>query len=136
MDADEAREFLRQNHRAVLATMRSDGLPQMSPVTVAVDDSGQVLISTRETAMKTRNMRRDPRVSVCAFSDQFFGPWVQVDGQAELVALPEAMEQLVAYYRLVSGEHPDWDDYRQAMERDQRVMVRVTIGRAGPNRSG
>jgi PPOX class probable F420-dependent enzyme len=136
VDAEIARDFLRENHRAVLATFRADGRPQLSPVTCAVDDAGRVVVSTRETAMKVRNLRRDPRVSLCVFGDAFFGGWVQVEGSAEVVTLPEAMEPLVAYYRSVSGEHPDWDDYRAAMERDRRVVVRFDISRAGPDTSG
>ena len=136
MDADAARDFIRSNHHAVLATTRRDGHPQLSPVTVGVDDEGYAVMSSRETAMKVKNLRRDPRASLCVMNDGFFGEWVQVEGPAEVVALPEAMESLVDYYRQISGEHPDWDDYRAAMERDQRVLVRVTIERAGPNRSG
>ncbi len=136
MDAERAREFMRAHHRAVLATVRSDGRPQLSPVTVGVDDAGRVLISTRETAVKTKNLVRDPRASLCVMNDQFYGDWVQAEGVAEIIHLPEAMELLVDYYRLVSGEHPDWDDYRNAMIRDQRVIVAITITRAGPDRSG
>ena len=120
----------------MLATTRSDGRPQLSPVVAAVDAEGRVLVSTREGAIKTRNVRRDPRASLCVFSDNFFGDWVQVEGTAEIVSLPAAMELLVDYYRRVSGEHPDWADYRAAMERDKRVIMRVTITRAGPDISG
>ena len=136
MDAEQVREFVRSNHRAVLATRRADGGPQMSPVTVGVAPDGRLRISTRETAMKARNVRRDPRVSVCVMSDAFFGAWAQADGTAEVVPLPEAMEMLVDYYRDISGEHPDWDDYRAAMERERRVMLLVTVERAGPTVSG
>jgi PPOX class probable F420-dependent enzyme len=136
MQPDEAREFIATHHRAVLATQRRDGQPQLSPVTCGVDAGGRVVISTRETAIKTKNLRRDPRASLCVFSDGFFGRWVQVEGSAEVVSLPEAMEPLVDYYRQVSGEHPDWDDYRAAMIRERRVIVRVTIERAGPDVSG
>jgi PPOX class probable F420-dependent enzyme len=136
MDLDRATEFLRANHRAVLATFRRDGRPQLSPVTCAVDDEGRVLVSTREPAMKTRNLRRDPRVSLCVMNDGFFGGWVGVEGDAEIITLPDAMDQLVDYYRRISGEHPDWDDYRAAMARDQRVILRISITRAGPDVSG
>ena len=108
----------------------------MSPVTCGVDADGRVLISTREAAVKTRNLRRDPFASLCAFTDQFFGEWVQAEGTAEVISLPEAMEPLVDYYRTVAGEHPDWNDYRAAMVRDRRVIVRVTLSRAGPTVSG
>jgi len=136
VDIGQAADFLRAHHRAVLATSRSDGMPQLSPVTCTVDDEGRVLISTRETAVKTKNLRHRPRASLCVFSDTFFGEWVQVEGDAELISLPDAMDLLVEYYRRVSGEHPDWDDYRAAMIRDRRVIVRITISRAGPDVSG
>jgi len=136
MDIEEARRFVRENHRAVLATRRADGRPQMSPVVAAVDRAGKIVISTRETAIKTRNLRRDPHASLCVMNDGFFGPWVQIDGATEIVPLPEAMEGLVDYYREVAGEHTDWDDYRRAMERERRVLLRITVERAGPDRSG
>ncbi len=136
MDLDTARKFLRAHHRAVLATSRADGRPQLSPVIATVDDDGRVLISTREAAIKTRNLRRDPRASLCVLNDGFFGEWIQVEGTAEIVPLPAAMDILVSYYRSVAGEHPDWADYRAAMERDRRVIARVTITRAGPDVSG
>ena len=136
MDIDRATAFLRVHHRAVLATARADGRPQLSPVAAPADDDGRALISTRETAVKARNVARDPRVSLCVFTDQFFGEWIQAEGTAEIVHLPEALDLLVDYYRRIAGEHPDWDDYREAMRRERRVMVRVTITRAGPDQSG
>ena len=136
MDPDEARAFLRTNHRAVLATRRRDGGVQLSPVVCALDDPGRAVVSTRETAFKIRNLERHPRATLCVFSDGFFGPWVRIEGPVEIVRLPEALEPLVDYYRRVAGEHPDWADYRAAMERERRVMLRVTIERAGPDRSG
>jgi PPOX class probable F420-dependent enzyme len=136
VDIGQAADFLRAHHRAVLATSRSDGMPQLSPVTCTVDDEGRVLVSTRETAVKTKNLRHRPRASLCVLTDTFFGEWVQVEGDAELISLPDAMDLLVDYYRRVSGEHPDWDDYRAAMIRDRRVIVRITITRAGPDVSG
>src|SRR3954471_20049773 len=136
MDIPQALDSLRTNHRAVLATTRADVSPQLSPVTVGVDADGLVVVSTRETAVKTRNVRRDPRVYLCVFTDRFFGPWVQVAGTAEVVSLPDAMEGLVDYYRSISGEHPDWDDYRRAMRAEQRVLLRITPTTAGPSVSG
>jgi PPOX class probable F420-dependent enzyme len=136
MDIAEALEYVRSNHHAVLATIKKDGTPQQSPVTVGVDDADRVIISTRQTAYKVKHIRRESRVWLCAFPDGFFGPWVQLDGTAEVVELPAAMDGLVSYYREISGEHPDWDDYRAAMERDQRVLLRITITKAGPNVSG
>lgn len=136
MDAAQAREFLRSHHRAVLATRHPSGRLQMSPVLVGVDEAGRALVSTRETARKTRNVLAHPQVSLCVMSDEFFGQWVQIDGDAEVVHQPDALELLVDYYRRVSGEHPDWDDYRDAMRRERRVIIRVAITRAGPNAHG
>jgi PPOX class probable F420-dependent enzyme len=136
VDLDEAREFVRLNHRAVLATMRRDGTPQLSPVTCGVDSDGFVVVSTRETAAKTKNARRDPRAWLCVLSDGFFGRFVQLEGGVTVVSLPEAMEGLVDYYRSISGEHPDWSEYRESMVREQRVLLRLDLSRAGPDFSG
>ncbi len=136
MTRDEALAFASRHHRAVLATTRSDGRPQLSPVTVVADDEGRLLISTRETAVKTRNVGRDPRVSVCVFTDGFYGPWAQLEGQADVLALPAAMELLVDYYRRAAGEHPDWDEYRAAMQSERRVVLRVSVTRTGPTVAG
>jgi PPOX class probable F420-dependent enzyme len=137
MDLDEAREILRTQHRAVLATWRGDGTPQLSPVTVGIDQAGYPEISSRQTAYKVRNLRRDPRAYLCVFPDTFYGGrWIQLDGTVQVLDLPDAMEPLVGYYRRISGEHPDWDDYRAAMVRDRRVLLRMTITRAGPDRTG
>jgi PPOX class probable F420-dependent enzyme len=136
MEIAEALEFLRVNPRGVIATTRADGGTQMSPVVVGVDGDDRVLVSTRATALKTAHVRRSGRAAFLALSETFFGPWVQVEGPVEVISLPEAMDGLVDYYRLVSGEHPDWDDYRAAMVRDGRVLLRMTVERAGPSRSG
>ncbi len=135
MDLDQARAFIREHHSAVLATFRADGRPQLSPVAVGIDGEGRPTISTREPAYKVRNIRRDPRVSVCVKADGSWD-WIQIDGTATIIPLPEAMELLVEYYRSVAGEHPDWDEYRGAMEEQRRVILRIDIERAGPDRSG
>ncbi|MDG4764341.1 PPOX class F420-dependent oxidoreductase [Solwaraspora sp. WMMD406] len=136
MDIEQVRDFLRTNHRAVMVTRHPDGGLQTSPVLATVDDEGRVLVSTRQTAVKVRNLLRDPRVTFCVTTDRFFGDWVQIDGQAEVVPLPDALDPLVDYYRRISGEHPDWDDYRAAMQREGRVAVRVTVTHAGPDHHG
>jgi PPOX class probable F420-dependent enzyme len=136
VDIGRAASFLSTHPRAILATARSDGRPQLSPVVAAVDDDGRVLISTRETAIKARNLARDPRASLCIISDAFFGEWIQADGSAELIHLPDALPILEDYYRRISGEHPNWDDYREAMRRDKRLIIRIIIDRAGPDVSG
>ena len=136
MDLDEARAVIREQHRAVLTTLRADSTPQMSPVLVAVDDDGYPLVSTRETAIKVRNLRRDRRLWLCVLPDGFFGRWIQVEGRANIVSLPDALDGLVDYYRRIAGEHENWDDYRAAMQRERRVLLRVTLDRAGPHRAG
>ena len=136
MAHETALEFIRANPRGVLATRRRDGGLQMSPVVAAVDPENRVVISTREGAIKTLNLRRDPRATLCAISGRFFGEWHTVEGTVEIVSLPEAMEPLVDYYRRTGGEHPDWTDYRHAMEREHRVLLRITVERSGPTRTG
>jgi PPOX class probable F420-dependent enzyme len=133
---DEARDFLREHHNAVMSTFRGDGRPQLSPVGATVDADGRVIVSTREPAMKTRNLRRDPRVSLVVISEGFYGDFVQVEGNAEIVDQPEAIELLVDYFRRMAGEHDDWDEYRAAMVTERRVLVRFAIERAGPNAAG
>lgn len=133
---DEAVEFARSHHRGVLATRRNDGRPQMSPIVAGIDAAGRVAISSRETAYKVKNLRRDPSVSLCLFQDRFFGSWVQIDGTAEIVSLPEAMESLIAVYRSIAGEHGDWDDFRRAMVAEQRVVIVIHPEYAGPTLSG
>jgi PPOX class probable F420-dependent enzyme len=136
MDLDEARAFVREHSHAVLATLRKDGTPQMSPIDVAVDDDGTFVISSRETAFKVKNLRREPRAWLCVLPDGFYGKWIFLEGSVDILSLPDAMEPLVDYYRRLSGEHPDWADYRSAMVRDQRCVIRISATRAGPDREG
>jgi PPOX class probable F420-dependent enzyme len=136
MHLDAARDFVRTHHHAVLATRTEEGGIQQSPVLVGVDGEGRFVVSSREAAYKTRNLRRDPWAQLCVLSDGFFGAWVYVEGEAEVVSLPDAMEPLVEYYRGVSGEHEDWEDYRRSMEAEHRVVLRLEGRRAGPDRQG
>lgn len=136
MDIAEAVEIVRTQHHAVLSTIRADGSPAMSPVAVAADDDGTLLVSTRATAYKVRHLRRDDRLWLCVLPDAFFGKWIQVAGAAEIVSLPDAMPGLERYYRLVAGEHEDWEEYRAAMRQERRVLLRITPTSAGPDRSG
>jgi PPOX class probable F420-dependent enzyme len=129
-------EFLRSRHRAVLLTRRRGGGAQLSPVTCGVDAEGRVVVSTYPQRAKTANARREPGVSLCVLSDDWDGPWVQVDGRAEVLDLPEALEPLVEYYRSISGEHPDWAEYRAAMARQGKSLLRVTITDWGPIATG
>jgi PPOX class probable F420-dependent enzyme len=136
MDVGHALDYLRSNHRSVIITRKHDGELAPSPVVHGVDDQNRVVISSREPAFKVRNLRRDPRATLCAFQDTFYGPWVTVSGPAEIVSLPDAMEPLVELYRQISGEHPDWDDYRATMVKERRLIVAVTPTSAGPDRAG
>jgi PPOX class probable F420-dependent enzyme len=133
---DELLDFVRTRHRAVLITTRPGGAPQASPVTCGVDGAGRIVVSTYPERAKTRNARRDRRVSVVVLSDDFGGPWVQVDGTAEVLDGADAIEPLVDYYRSISGEHPDWDEYRAAMVRQGKALLRVTPTRWGPVATG
>jgi PPOX class probable F420-dependent enzyme len=135
MELDQARAFVRTSHRAVLAT-RSPGRIHQSPVLVGVDEEGRLTVSSRETAYKTRHLRADPWAQLCVLDERFFGDWIYVEGEAEVVSLPEAMEPLVEYYRGISGEADDWEEYRAGMERERRVILRITPLRAGPDRKG
>lgn len=130
METQQALAFVRDHHQAVLSTFGPDGLPRMSPVNVGIDGQDRLVISSTEDRTKTRHLRRDPRIALCVLSDTFYGPWVQLEGDAEVVSLPEAMEPLEDYYRALSGEHPNWDEYRAAMERDRRVLIRVSVRRS------
>ena len=136
MDIAEALEFIRTNSQAVLATTRRDGRPQLSPVNVVVNEAGQVVLSSRATAIKVKNLRRDPHAAVCVTTTAFYGDWCQVEGSVTVVDLPEAMDGLVDYYRSASGEHPDWDEYRAAMVSEHRVLVVIDVERAGPSVAG
>jgi PPOX class probable F420-dependent enzyme len=133
---EELLEFLRPRHHAILMTTRRDGRPQASPNTCGVDAEGRIVISTYPERAKAMNIRRDSRVSVCVLSDDFGGPWVQVDGTAEVIDLPESVEPLVEYFRSISGEHPDWDGYRQAMRDQGKSLIRITVERWGPIATG
>ena len=136
VDRDALLEFLRPRHRAVLVTRRASGGPQLSPVTYGVDGEGRIVVSTYPSRAKAANARRDPAVSVCVLSDDWDGPWVQVDGEAEVLDLPEALEPLVEYFRGISGEHPDWDEYRAAMQAQGKSLLRVTVTGWGPVATG
>jgi PPOX class probable F420-dependent enzyme len=135
-DRDELQAFLRERHRALLSTTRRDGRPQLSPVTCGLDPQGRIVVSTYPERAKVANARRDPQVSVCVLSEDWDGPYVQVDGTAEVVDLPEALEPLVDYFRSISGEHPDWQEYREAMQRQGKCLLRISADRWGPIATG
>ena len=136
MNLDDAREFMRENHRGILATRRADGDVQQSPILVAVDDDGRAIISSRETAYKVRNIRRDQWAQLCVFTDRFFGKWIVAEGRAEVLSLPEAMDPLIDYYKRFPDENPPWDEYRERMRREKRVLIRITLESAGPDKQG
>ena len=132
-----AKEFLKNHHHGVLATRRKNGELQMSPVTCGLDNQGRAVISSRETAYKVNNLRRDPRASLCAFSNTFHGEgWVQVSGPADIVSLPEALDTLVYLQRQAYGEHKSWPEFHERMEREKRVIIRITIESVGPKVRG
>lgn len=132
----ELLDFVRPRHRMILATRRGDGTPQLSPVTGGVDDQGRIVISTYPGRAKTRNAERHPAVSICVISDEWNDAWVQIDGIAEVLHQPESVEALVDYFRCISGEHPDWDEYRAAMRTQGKSLIRVTPARWGPIATG
>lgn len=136
-DIERAREFLRKHHWAVLATRRKNGQLQMSPVTVGLDGQGRAIISSRETAYKVNNLRRDPRAAVCIFTERFHGGgWVQINGSATILSLPDALEALVYLQRQVYGEPKSWPEFHQRMAREKRVIIRIAIESAGPTVRG
>jgi len=129
-------DFVRTRHRVILVTRRRDGSAQLSPVSAGIDEDGRLVVSTYPERAKVRNLRRDPRAGAMVLSDEWNGPWVQVDGTAEVIDLPDALEPLEAYYRSIAGEHPDWAEYREAMGRQGKCLVRLTIERWGPIATG
>jgi PPOX class probable F420-dependent enzyme len=136
VDRDRLLDFLRPRHNGILVTRKEDGGPQLSPVSCGVDPAGRIVVSTYPQRAKVRNLRRDPRVSMCVLSGAWNDAWVQVDGTAEVVDLPASVEALVEYYRAISGEHPDWDEYRAAMVRQGKSLIRITIEHWGPIATG
>jgi PPOX class probable F420-dependent enzyme len=136
VDREQLLEFIRPRHHAILMTTRKDGRPQSSPNTCGVDTEGRIVISTYPDRVKATNIRRNPQVSVLILSDDFGGAWVQADGTAEVLDLPDALEPLVEYFRVIAGEHPDWDEYRQAMRDQGKSLIRITIDRWGPIATG
>ncbi|MET8986882.1 PPOX class F420-dependent oxidoreductase [Nonomuraea wenchangensis] len=136
VDRPELLDFLRTRHHGLLSTARADGRPQLSPVACGVDADGRIVVSTYPERAKVRNAKRDERVSICVLSDDWDGPWVQVDGRAEVLDMPEALDGLVEYYRCIAGEHPDWDEYREAMRRQDKSLIRLHIDRWGPIATG
>lgn len=136
LERPELLDLLRSRHDGILVTTRRDGSPQLSPVTYGVDGEGRVVVSTYPERAKAANVRRDERASLLSLGPRFSDPWVQVDGAAELIELPEAVEPLVEYFRVISGEHPDWDEYRAAMVAQGKCLIRLTIGRWGPVATG
>jgi len=129
-------EFLSTRHRAILLATKADGGPQLSPVTCGVDAEGRLVVATYPKRAKAVNLRRNPKVSACVISDEWNDPWVQLDGTAEVLDLPESVEPLVEYFRSIAGEHPDWDEYREAMRKQGKSLIRVTIERWGPIAKG
>ncbi len=136
VDRAEMEEFVRPRHRGVLLTTRQDGRPQSSLVTLGLDTSGRVVVSSYPERAKSINAKRNPEASMVVMSDEFGGEWMQLDGTAEVLDMPEALDGLVEYFRVISGEHPDWDEYRQAMAHQGKCLIRLTIDQWGPISKG
>ncbi len=136
VDLEGLLEFVRPRHHMLLITTRADGTAQASPVSGGVDEEGRIVISSYPERAKSTNVERNPRTSVVVLSDDWNGAWVQVDGEGEVIQLPEAVEPLVDYYRSISGEHPDWDEYREAMRAQGKCLIRITPTRWSPLATG
>lgn len=136
VDLDGLLEFVRPRHHMLLITTRQDGTPQASPVSGGVDTEGRIVISSYPERAKSTNVERNPQTSVMVMSDDWNGAWVQVDGTGEVIQLPDAVEALVDYYRSISGEHPDWDEYREAMRKQGKCLIRITPTRWSPIATG
>ena len=136
VELDKLLDFVRPRHRLLLATTRRNGRPQISRVSGGLDQQGRIVISTYPARAKTRNAERSPQVSVLVLSDDWNGPWVQIDGDAKVLHMPEAVDGLVDYFRCISGEHPDWDEYRAAMRIQNKSLIRITSTRWGPIATG
>jgi PPOX class probable F420-dependent enzyme len=137
MEIGRAQDFLKKNHWGILATRRKNGGLQMSPVTVGLDEQGRAVISSRETAYKVNNLRRDPRAALCAITPSFHGEgWVQVSGSATIISLPEALDHLIALQRQAYGEHKHWPEFHERMVRERRVIIRIEIETVGPRVRG
>jgi PPOX class probable F420-dependent enzyme len=137
IEIDKAKEFLTKHHWGILATRRKNGNLQMSPVTVGLDDQGRAIISSRETAYKVNNLRRDPRAALCAITSSFHGEgWVQINGKAEVIFLPQALDTLVYLQRQAYGEHKNWPEFHERMARERRVIIRINIENVGPKVRG
>ncbi len=136
VERDGMLDFVRPRHRVVLITFRSDGGVQSSPLSAGVDAAGRLVMSTYPERAKVANLRRRPRAAACVLSDEWNGPWIQIEGDVEVLDLPEALEPFVEYYRSISGEHPDWDEYREAMVRQGKCLLRMTIDRWSPIATG
>lgn len=132
----ELLDFVRPRHRFLLATTRADGRPQLSPVSGGVDGQGRLVVSSYPGRAKVRNAEQRPQASVCVLSEDWNGPWVQVDGDVEVLHMPQAEDALVDYFRAISGEHPDWAEYRAAMRVQHKSLLRITPTRWGPVATG
>lgn len=137
VEIDHAQQFLTKNHWGILATRRKNGQLQMSPVTVGLDSEGRAVISSRETAYKVNNLRRGPRAALCAITSSFHGEgWVQINGSAKIISLPDALETLMYLHRQAYGEHKSWPEFQERMVREKRVIIRIDIESVGPKLRG
>ena len=133
MEIADAQKFIKDNHRACIAVRQKDGWPQMTLVTPGIDAAGRVILTSRGTTYKVKHLRRDPKVSMLIFGEQFSGSkFVQIHGSAEIVDLPQAMDGLIDWYKTVRGEHKNWEDYKKQVTDEKRVLIRINIEKVGP----
>ena len=133
MEIADAQKFIKDNHRACIAVRQKDGWPQMTLVTPGIDAAGRIILTSRGTTYKVKHLRRDPKVSMLIFGEQFSGSkFVQIHGSAEVVDLPHAMDGLIDWYKTVRGEHKNWEDYKQQVTDEKRVLIRINIEKVGP----
>ena len=133
MEIADAQKFLQENHRACIAVRQKDGWPQLTLVTPGIDPEGRVIITSRGTTYKVKHLRRDPRVSLLIFGEQYSGSkFVQIHGNAEIIEQAQAMDTLIYWHKQVRGEHKNWDEYREQMQNEKRVIIRVAIEKVGP----
>ncbi len=137
MEIADAQKFLRDNHHGVLVTRKKDSSLQMTLVSPVIDDEGKVIITSRESTYKVKNIKRNPQISLLVYGDQFNGSnYIQIDGRAEIIPLPQAMDIVLDWHRQIRGVPANWDEIREKTKTERRIAMRVTIERVGPQNKG
>lgn len=133
MEIADAQEFLKQNHRGVLVARKKDGSLQMALVSPTIDADGKVIITSRDSTYKVKNIRRNPQISLLVFGEQFNGSkYIQIEGKAEIIEHPRAMDIVLDWHRQIRGEPADWEEVRKKTLAEGRIAMRVTIEKVGP----